>query len=501
MDGARASRVAVPEDVRVWAQEEFGEAELGDARRTARLVAMAGLVATRGSANGRVTQAFERDADRQGAYGFLENREHGAAAALRAASVACARRVVDEEFVFVPVDGSSLNLGDRQGVRGLGPIGDNSTLARGLLVMTAIGLQADGTPAGLLGQVYWVRPNRPRRQQQRGRVRGKQARREQRMAKRKAHRRRRRSMKNKETRFWLDVVEQARAARDEAGTGTRLWFQLDRGADFHEMLRYAAESQDWFTIRAAQDRRTAQDQPVRRLWDAVERRPLLGRYRVVVPPAHGRKGREAEMEVRACRVELALPTPDRSVSQAVTLWAVLTRENGTTPPGEKPIEWLLLTNHPVETLADACLVIRGYTTRWRVEEFHKTWKSTCGVETTQLRTVQSIEKWATILASSAMRIERLKYLARTNPELPATAELSQEEVDATIVLRQPAGYRVGDTPSIALAVRWIADVGGYTGRSSGGPPGAIVIGRGLQRVEVATTVLRNIAKHKRRGKM
>jgi hypothetical protein len=38
-------------------------------------------------------------------------------------------------------------------------------------------------------------------------------------------------------------------------------------------------------------------------------------------------------------------------------------------------------------------------------------------------------------------------------------------------------------------VRWIADLGGYTGRSSGGPPGITVIGRGWERVEVAVEVL------------
>jgi hypothetical protein len=34
-------------------------------------------------------------------------------------------------------------------------------------------------------------------------------------------------------------------------------------------------------------------------------------------------------------------------------------------------------------------------------------------------------------------------------------------------------------PTIGLAARWIADLGGYTGRSSGDPPGSIVIRRGL----------------------
>jgi hypothetical protein len=35
------------------------------------------------------------------------------------------------------------------------------------------------------------------------------------------------------------------------------------------------------------------------------------------------------------------------------------------------VEWLLLTNQPIATHAQAMAVIHGYTQRWRIEEFHK----------------------------------------------------------------------------------------------------------------------------------
>ena len=47
---------------------------------------------------------------------------------------------------------------------------------------------------------------------------------------------------------------------------------------------------------------------------------------------------------------------------------------------------MLLTNAPTGTLGEAQAVLRGYAMRWRIEEFHKTWKSgRCHVELTQLR--------------------------------------------------------------------------------------------------------------------
>jgi len=489
------------EDEAAWAQREFGGANLGDQRRTARLVSMAAGLAAKPA--GRITEVFEKDADRQGAYGFLENEPIVAETIRRSSCLASAKRFPADSFVFVPTDGSSLTLRDPRGLRELGPVGTDQACARGLEVMNAIAVEPDGTPLGLCGQAWWVRRERPRRGRKRQRGGSREARRRAKQrAKRKAKRRVRKPFEEKETRFWVQVVEQVRQARHEAGVRCRLWFQLDRGGDFGEMLANAVDHpEDWFTIRAAQDRRTREAGDAGSLWKAVEGTKPLGRYCLKVPTGRKRKARMAEMEVRACQVTLELRHPSKSRWRLVTLGAVLTRERGTPPPGEELIEWLLLTTHPVNRFADACLVVKGYAQRWRVEQFHKTWKSTCRVETNELRRPERIKKWATISAAVAMRIERLTYLARTAPDLPATTELTQAEVNAIVLLKKPTGYRWGDVPSIATAVRWIADLGGYTGKSSGGPPGAIVIGRGLKRIEPVVIALRNMAELKAQGEM
>ena len=49
-------------EAKAWAQEEFGDAQLGDARRTARLVAIGSGVAAR--PGGRVTSVFGTGAER-----------------------------------------------------------------------------------------------------------------------------------------------------------------------------------------------------------------------------------------------------------------------------------------------------------------------------------------------------------------------------------------------------------------------------------------------------
>jgi len=70
----------------VW-DEEFGHAELGDSRRTARLVRMAASLAER--PGGKVLEVFRSNAEQQGAYDFLSNeRIRGAdlLAAMRSAT-------------------------------------------------------------------------------------------------------------------------------------------------------------------------------------------------------------------------------------------------------------------------------------------------------------------------------------------------------------------------------------------------------------------------------
>jgi hypothetical protein len=418
---------------------------------------------------GRVSEAITGVAEREGAYRLLEHEAVDAGELVRSASMACADRAAPFEFVYVPVDQTSLNLPDLQGTRGLGAIGDGKSRARGLQVMNAIAVAPDGTPLGLFGQTYWVRPPGPA-----------------------IHKtRRKRKLEQKETRYWLQTIEAGISAWNSAQSKTRLWFQMDRGGDFRDMLQWARDHDHWVTVRASVDRRTV-DSDERYLWAEVEATEPLGTYQLSVPKRGQRPAREAVMEVRLKRVTLLLRDRQRGTSQQAELTAVLAREISQSAQDGESIEWLLLTNKLVTDMTGARDVIFGYSRRWRVEEFHKTWKSVCRVEDTQLRDLQAITSWAAILAAVAMRIQRLTQLARTAPNTPADQELNRYEIEALIRLKKPARFKPGDIPPISIAIRWLAEIGGYTGRSSGGPPGAIVLARGLDRIQLAAQLLANL---------
>lgn len=453
-------------DENAWAQQEFSRAELGDLRLTQRLIAMAGQAAR--TPAGQITAVFRDAAEREGAFRFVENEGFCASEVAAAAHAACAQRASAFPFVFVPTDGSSLLLSDPEGKKGLGGVGAWNKGGRGLQTMTAIAVSPDGVPLGILGQVLWAR-----------------------LARSPAGKKDPREPHQRESQAWLDVMHDAQQNLVQQAPGTVPWFQLDRGGDCGRVLLWGESMGVLFTVRAAHDRSVMDPEEFRRLrlWKRVRDEPAQSLYPLPIPGGPKRQARTAVMALRFCPVVLNLNSEDGK-KVAKSLWAVHVREVGTTPMGESPIEWLLLTNHPVETVEQARLVVLGYAQRWRIEQFHKLWKSEgCRVEDMQLQSLDAVCKWATVLASVAMRIERIVYLSRQEPDLPADVEFSRPEIDAAILLRKPKGVKRGQLPTVAEVARWIADLGGYTGKSSGGPFGAKVLARGLDYIAPVAQLL------------
>jgi hypothetical protein len=190
--------------------------------------------------------------------------------------------------------------------------------------------------------------------------------------------------------------------------------------------------------------------------------------------------------------------------RTIQLTMVEAREVRTTPHGESPLHWQLWTNRRVESFEEAKEVVQSYVYRWRIEELHKTWKSgACDVEGSQLRSVGAVVKWATIMAAVAARIERLKNRSRKEPRIPASAELSEHEIRALIFFKRQ--YKkstetiTDEMPTLAQAVFWLAEIGGYTGpKSSGGPPGSITIRRGLEHIRPGAAIFEALAAGKLR---
>lgn len=445
-------------DPRDWCREQFASADFGNVSRARRASSM--LRRALESPGGRITDVFADAAEQQAAYNFVEGVTPPKAIT-EALAGATLRQLEDEPFVFVPVDGTSLSLTDRTGKKGFGSIGKRSLPTHGLKVIDALAVRRDGTTLGLLDLEWWSRV--PRRDGSRAR---------------------RRRLGVTETQHWVDAIERVRGRF--SGHSCTPWFVIDSEGDAAPILRSVAGAPCHFTIRVSQRERPVVRGPTRRtpIGRYMQRRPIIGTRVLVVTEAPGRRARIAALDVRVARVLLELPDREHSARTAIFVTVVWARERRA-PRGEKPIEWMLLTDRSAVSFDEASEIIDSYRQRWRIEEFHRAWKSVCRVEDTQLRAKDHVLRWATLLAAVATRVEQLKQLARTKPDTPASDVFTDIELRALIAFKRKHRKRTetipDDVPTIATAVRWLAELGGYQGKSSGGPPGAVTIARGLER--------------------
>lgn len=452
---------AARQEARDWAYEEFGHAELGDTRRTARLVRMAASLAER--PGGKILDVFRSNAEQQAAYDFLGNEKVRSADILDAMQAATVRRCADEPWVHVVVDGTSLRLTDRRRTKDFGGVGSTDNGASGLKVVHAYAVSECGVPLGLLNQQWWARERRKKRADCQHRP-----------------------LEAKETRHWVNAIEHAGEAVTSAGS--KPWFQVDREGDRYWTLKALRDAGGWFTVRSTYAHRFVFSGPTRRrrrLRDVAHRAALRGTIKLNLRDRPNRKARVALVQVRTAAVVLDTTEAFTEERMELPVNVVEVREVGTTPSGEEPLHWRLLTNHPVVTARDIDAILEGYAHRWKIEELHRVWKSgACRVEQSQLRSSERVIKWAILAVVTAARIERLRMLARTQPDAAADSEFTTYELRALTLMKRKYAKRTetipDDIPSMANAVRWLAELGGHAGRPSSGRPGAVTIRRGLE---------------------
>ena len=184
--------------------------------------------------------------------------------------------------------------------------------------------------------------------------------------------------------------------------------------------------------------------------------------------------------MRAARVTLRPPwRPDRKLPP-VTVNVVLVSEVNP-PPGDEPVEWLLLTSLPIDTVEQVRQIIQYYCVRWMIEIFFRVLKSGCRVEE---RLFEYMDRLLTCLAVYVIVAWRTLYvcrLGRSCPEMSCEAVFEPAEWKSVwkVVRREdpPA-----EPPSLGVFVRLVAQLGGYVNRKRADPPGPQTVWIGLQRM-------------------
>ena len=137
------------------------------------------------------------------------------------------------------------------------------------------------------------------------------------------------------------------------------------------------------------------------------------------------------------------------------------------PDGVEPLEWVLLTSMPIQTVEHAWERVDWYRARWVVEDYHQGLKTGCHIEQRQLQSYEGLRRLLGLLAPTAVRLLQLRAAARQSPEQSASQVLPTDLVQVVAALAQ--------VPAAGLTAQqcWytIARYGGYLGRKGDGPPG------------------------------
>ena len=441
-----------------WAQEEFGQAQLGDARLRQRLFVLARDFYAR--PQGSVPQSCGGDrAKTKAAYRFFDHGKVTMEAVLQSHYEATAQRVAKEAVVLAPQDTTYLDYNAHPATENLGPIGRTAEGRIGLVVHDTLAFNLEGTPLGLLNVQCWARDP-----EQFG----------------KKHRRRQLAFEEKESVKWLRSLEAVARVQGQCPQ-TQIVSVGDREADIYELFVWASEpaGRPHLLVRAEHNRRLAEEHGY--LWEQMAAEPVAGIKPVRLPRRPNRPARVAELEVRFRRVELRAPKT-RAKLPNVRLWAIWARE-ANPPQGIEPVEWMLLTSLPVENFEQACEKLDWYARRWGIEVFHRTLKSGCKIENRQLGSADRIEACLAIDLVVAWRIFHLTKLGREMPEVPCTVYFEEIEWQALVGFLRKDPKPPAHPPTLREAILMVASLGGFLGRKGDGEPGTQTIWLGLQRLD------------------
>lgn len=464
-----------------WANEEFAEVNLGDKRLTTRLVKLCDTFSE--IPESPINQACEDWAETKAAYRFFKNEKVDSAEILTAHRHKTATRTTAHNTVLALQDTSYFIYTNHPKTKGLGKISMtkgknvNKIYSQGLVMHTSLAVTTEGVPLGLLDQKIFARKLRP--EEQRKGAGG-----------RPIHDTL--PVEEKESYRWIDSLEATTAVPN----GTEVVTVCDRESDFYDFFKAADEIGALVLVRASQNRTINKrsryaEKAVVKLWEHMAQQSTAGTYSVDITErkktkhSKGRTPRSALMNIKFGTFKMNPPrnNPKHKTEflPDIQMYAVHVLEVEP-PAGEVPVEWMLLTNKPVRTFDDAREHVHWYSLRWRIEMYFKVIKSGFRVEACRLSTAERLIRYLTLVSIVAWRIFTITLIARTNPSMPCSKFLSEQEWRILSIKVMKNSDTLKTPPSIADAVTWIAKLGGYLGRNNDGPPGTITLWRGWKRL-------------------
>lgn len=469
-----------------WVADETADVDFGDARLDLRYARILSALGVQPQASLPVALGGRNELD--AAYEFFDNFKVSPEEILGGHFAATHRRIDQVPVAILAQDTTEIDVTRPHSVvSGAGPL-DGGT-RRGGLLHPMVAFTPEGTPLGVVACEWWIREEvdaaatKPTRAERASTPIGE-----------------------KESLRWVTTLREAHAV-SARHPSTQIVCVADSESDIHEVLlegQKAAGSAKWI-VRSAQNRvlvppeagKTQENQEDSGEDGATLRsrllaQPILSERTISVRERHAkvsnetrkrrqsREARTAKLEVRATAVTVRGPWRPGGILPNVTVNAVLVRERDV-PEGEEPVEWLLLTNLPIHTLAAVEQVIGFYTQRWMIEVYFRVLKSGCRLESRRFESMDRIWNVTAVCLVVAWRTLLVCRLGRELPDVSCEAVFEPSEwqsVYRVVTDKNPPS----EPPRLREMVRMVASLGGFVNRAKGSEPGPETIWKGLQRM-------------------
>lgn len=418
-----------------WAETLFGSCDLGDARRTKRLVSYAALQAENPLAStSNVCEGESPEA--QGAYRLLRNQSFTSEDIDRSTFATVAEQCEDRNLLLAIQDTTTITVSHLP-LRAELKKKDSDF---GYLVHSTLMYDFDKNDIiGIIDQKRWQREkDRPSRLK-----------------------RKERAYETKESFKWQAAHERMKELLPEKNDIITV---CDREGDIFEFIHYN-ESKYRYVIRCSWNRKTGENAY---LWETLENAPKIGEYEIEIAqrgPGRnssnkkrpGRKYRKAKFELRATPVTFFCPkNRKKNGIHSVRSNAIYLREIGDV---KDPLIWRLLTSEDISCEAALRKVIKIYESRWLIEEYHKCWKSGCRVEERPFQSFSTIEIFMAISAHIASFLLQLKMTGIFSEE--KTSPMSQEDWVCLHKNAYPKKSILEGPPTQRQVYEAIAKLGGF----------------------------------------
>lgn len=468
-------------DVLPWVVEETAGVDLNDKRLDGRYQILLQDLAS-APAHSIPAACNSQRAEYEAAYRFFANKKVGFDNLLETHIAATVRRAAEHPVVLTVQDTTEVDLTRPQThVEGAGAIDGNKRI--GALLHPLMAFTPEGTPLGTLYAEAWTRSEHAVGASTMTRA-------ERRLS----------PIEEKESMRWVDALRESQSIAAE-NPGTRFINVADSESDIYEYLEQAAFPAEFdepppnhgWMVRAGQDRAliTEDEEEERSLRERLQAQDVRlthtirvrGRKAKIENEKRGRhqprESRNATVEVRTAEVTLRPPyRPDRKLSR-ITVNAILVTEVDP-PQDDAPIEWLILTSEPVETVEDVLNALATYASRWLIEVFFRTLKSGCRIEARRFEHIDRVLSATALYLVVAWRTMYVCRLGREFPDIDCEAIFEPSEWKAVyqvVTRRRPPKT----PPKLQDMVRMVAALGGYIERP-GSEPGTQTTWIGLQRM-------------------